>query len=89
MKQKKSKKYFDLLKRMEEEMDKASDGVCSCLWELERVGEFNSFSILAYNVKYKVVLLQNQWDGSGLFVYLPDGENTFKGSGDKIKQLFQ
>lgn len=58
------------------------------MWQIERNGEMNSFTISAYMVEGgRIVLTQNWHNGDGIHLYLPDGEITFQGSRKKVEQL--
>lgn len=52
--------------------------------------KFNSRVTLAvYSKNYHTIILQIFDDGSGTFVFLPDGETTWEGSRNKIEKLCQ
>lgn len=80
MKEKKTAKYFELQERFETEVLRGAP----LMWQLERAGEFNSFTVSAYMIGGKIVLTQNWWNGNGIHLYLPDGEITFQGSRQAI-----
>ncbi|MFO0447608.1 MAG: hypothetical protein ACK52I_02770 [Pseudomonadota bacterium] len=85
---KKSKKYFRQIDKLETQVLKEP----ILLWELEKNGDYNAFSILAYQTlandnSRHIVLVQCFYDGSCLSVYLPDGEITYQGSAAKVAKL--
>lgn len=88
MKQKKSQKYFEIINRLELEVLHNP----LLVWQMEKVGEVNSFSIMMYQTttevsKRALIIAQVWYNGAGVNCYLPDGESTWEGSRIKISKL--
>lgn len=86
MKEQKSKQYFKLISKMEDFLT-GSFNVVGRVWQLEKVGEHNSFSILGYMVESKIILFQCWYNGNGIHCFLPDGQMTYDGTIKQIKKM--
>ncbi len=85
MKEKKTERYYTLLDQFQAGLPE----YWFVLWKIERESEMNSFSILAYSIGSKVVLVQNFYNGAGLFIYLPDSSLTFEEIHKNISKLIK